>query len=376
MKFQDIQKINARYADELKRVATEVIESGWYLLGERVATFEKDLAVYLGCKHVVACANGLDALRLILRAYIEQGRLHEGDEVIVPANTYIATILAITDNRLVPVFVEPSPMTLNLDTSLVESRITERTGAILPVHLYGRCCWDSTLVEVAHRHNLLLIEDTAQAVGAVSPYPGLHGSHKAGALGHAAGISFYPSKNLGALGDSGAVATDDDELAATVRTLANYGSERRYYNSYQGLNSRMDELQAAFLSVKLRYLDSDNAHRCRLARLYDECITAQTITKPLAGAEGEHIYHQYVVRTPQRDKLAAYLQRHDIPTLIHYPIPPHRQACYPRYHQLSLPITEQLAQEVLSLPISPVMTTDEVMFVADTINKFSEEVKS
>ncbi len=372
MKFQDIQQINSRYADELKQVASEVIDSGWYLLGERVATFERDLSLYLGCSHVVACANGLDALRLILRGYIELGRISEGDEVIVPANTYIATVLAVTDNRLVPVFVEPSLLTLNLDTALIEQHITARTRAILPVHLYGRTCWDSVIIDVAHRYNLLVIEDAAQALGANSLLDGLTHSRKAGALGHAAGISFYPSKNLGALGDSGAVATNDEVLAGVVRALANYGSQQRYYNSYQGLNSRMDELQAAFLSVKLRYLDDDNRRRRELASIYNDAIIAHEIQKTTLSTEGNHIYHQYIVRTECRNRLIDYLQQNNIPTQIHYPIPPHKQSCYTQYNSLSLPVTEQLAKEVLSLPISQVMTDDDALFIAETINKFSK----
>ena len=370
MKFQDLQQINARYADELKRAAAEVIDSGWYLMGERVAAFERDLAAYLGRRHAVACGNGLDALRLILRAYIEMGRLREGDEVIVPANTYIATILAITDNRLVPLFVEPSPVTYNLDTSLIESHITPRTRVILPVHLYGRCCWDRTLVEVARRHDLLVVEDAAQSIGARASCAGFSASVMSGALGHAAGISFYPAKNLGALGDSGAVVTDDDTLAAVVRALANYGSDRRYYNEYKGLNSRMDELQAAFLSVKLRYLDADNARRRALAAIYDEAITAPGVVLPARDESGRHIYHQYVVRAPRREELMAALAAQGIPVQIHYPVPPHKQACYAQYGHLSLPLTERLAGEILSLPVSPVLTDADALAVAAAINDF------
>ena len=278
MKFQDLQKINARYAEELKRVAAEVIDSGWYLCGERVAAFERDLSAYLGVPHVVACGNGLDALRLILRAYIEMGKVQEGDEVIVPANTYVATVLAVTDNRLVPVFVEPSPETYNLDSRRVEAAVTARTKIILPVHLYGYCCWDEHLVEMVRKYGLWVVEDAAQSIGAEAGFDGLFGGRKSGALGHAAGISFYPSKNLGALGDGGAVATHDEELAEVVRALANYGSERRYYNKYRGYNSRLDELQAAFLSVKLVHLDDDNRRRQELAAIYDGAIKRRRTT--------------------------------------------------------------------------------------------------
>ena len=370
MKFQDLQKINARYAEELKRVAAEVIDSGWYLCGERVAAFERDLSAYLGGPHVVACGNGLDALRLILRAYIEMGKVQEGDEVIVPANTYVATVLAVTDNRLVPVFVEPSPETYNLDSRRVEAAVTARTKIILPVHLYGYCCWDEHLVEMARKYGLWVVEDAAQSIGAEAGFDGLFGGRKSGALGHAAGISFYPSKNLGALGDGGAVATHDEELAEVVRALANYGSERRYYNKYRGYNSRLDELQAAFLSVKLAHLDDDNRRRQELAAIYDGAITAAEVIKPQLREEGRHIYHQYVVRVPRREELMEELRKRQIPTLIHYPVPPHRQVCYEAYGDLSLPITERLAQEVLSLPISPVMTEGEVLVVSRAINDF------
>ena len=369
MKFQDLQKINARYAEELKRVAAEVIDSGWYLCGERVAAFERDLSAYLGVPHVVACGNGLDALRLILRAYIEMGKVQEGDEVIVPANTYVATVLAVTDNRLVPVFVEPSPETYNLDSRRVEAAVTARTKIILPVHLYGYCCWDEHLVEMARKYGLWVVEDAAQSIGAEAGFDGLFGGRKSGALGHAAGISFYPSKNLGALGDGGAVATHD-EVAEVVRALANYGSERRYYNKYRGYNSRLDELQAAFLSVKLAHLDDDNRRRQELAAIYDGAITAAEVIKPQLREEGRHIYHQYVVRVPRREELMEELRKRQIPTLIHYPVPPHRQVCYEAYGDLSLPITERLAQEVLSLPISPVMTEGEVLVVSRAINDF------
>lgn len=368
MKFQDLQKINARYADALKQAAAAVIDSGWYLLGQQVSAFESRLAAYLGVPHVVACGNGLDALRLILRAYIEMGKLSVGDEIIVPANTYVATVLAVTDNRLTPIFVEPSPRTCNLDTRRIEAAITPRTKAILPVHLYGRCCWDESLAEVARRHHLLVVEDAAQSLGAEALCEGLFGGRKSAALGHTAGISFYPSKNLGALGDGGAVATHDEELARTVRALANYGSERRYYNQYRGYNSRLDELQAAFLSVKLDYLDDDNRRRRQLAALYDEAITAPVVVKP--EPEAGHIYHQYVVQVPRRRELIEVLQQQQIPTLIHYPVPPHKQACYRCYAHLSLPVTERLADEVLSLPISPVMTDEEVLAVAQAINRF------
>ncbi len=301
MKFQDLQRINGRYAEALKQAAAEVIDSGWYLLGERVAKFERELSAYLGAPYVVACGSGLDALRLILRGYLEMGKIAEGDEVIVPANTYVATVLAITDNRLVPRFAEPSLLTYNLDTEKIEKLITSRTKVILPVHLYGQCCWDVRLTELSRRYDLLVVEDAAQACGAEAACEGLFGGRKAGALGHAAGISFYPSKNLGALGDGGAVATHDKTLAEVVRALANYGSDRRYYNKYRGYNSRLDELQAAFLSVRLAYLDEDNRRRRTLAEVYDRSIIAPEVVKPYVQPGGLPIYHQYVVRSPRRE---------------------------------------------------------------------------
>ena len=392
--FLNLQQINAQYAEELKQAAAEVIDSGWYLLGERVNTFEQRLSDFIGVKHVVACANGLDALRLILRAYIEMGIMHEGDEVIVPANTYIASILAISDNRLKPVLVEPDINTYNLDISLIEQHITERAKAIMVVHLYGQTCWSQELEVKAKKYKLKIIEDNAQAIGAcyIPSYNSKFSSDhvesveasiqhykRTGSLGDAAGFSFYPGKNLGALGDSGAVATNDDKLAAVVRAIANYGSSKKYVNDYQGLNSRMDELQAAFMTIKLKYLDAENQHRREIAQYYCENIKHPNITLPsinfklsTLNFQLTHVWHLFVIRHPQRDKLQQYLAEHEIQTLIHYPIPPHKQRAYKDWNNLELPITEKIHNEVLSLPMSPTMKTEECDFVIEALNRYKK----
>lgn len=386
IKFLDLQKINAQYAAELKQAAAEVIDSGWYLLGERIARFETNLANYIGVKHAIGVANGLDALRLILKAYIEMGVMKENDEVIVPANTYIASILAITDNRLTPVLVEPDINTYNLNLDLIEEKITARTKAIMVVHLYGQVCWSTKLEEIARKYDLKIIEDNAQAIGAQYTYPQTpnseHRTKKTGALGDAAGFSFYPGKNLGALGDAGVVTTNDDELAEVVRALGNYGSKIKYVNEYQGLNSRLDELQAAFLSIKLKYLDAENQRRREIAQYYCENIKHPDIILPtapaLSGVEGNsqqlkaksHVWHLFVIRTQNREKLQNYLAQNGIQTLIHYPIPPHKQLAYKEWSSLRYTNTEQIHDEVLSLPISPVITDNEAKRVAEIINQF------
>ncbi|MDR2562619.1 MAG: DegT/DnrJ/EryC1/StrS family aminotransferase [Prevotellaceae bacterium] len=370
IKFLDLQKTNARYSAELKQAAAEVIDRGWFLLGERVKTFEQQFCDYTGAKYTVACANGLDALRLILRAYIESGFMQANDEIIVPANTYIATILAITDNHLKPVLVEPDIQTYNLDISQVEQVVTSKTKAIMPVHLYGRICWSAEFEAIARKYGLKIVEDNAQAIGAYHFYD--DGTRKrTGNLGDAAGNSFYPGKNLGALGDSGAVTTGDDSLAEAVRAIANYGSHQKYVNKYQGLNSRMDEIQAAFLSVKLKYLDDENEIRRKIAAFYLENIKNEKIILPQQPEHAEsHVQHLFAVRTKERDKLQTYLAQNDIQTLIHYPIPPHKQECYAEWNRLSFPITEQIHNEVLSLPMSPAMTEAEVEKVVRIINTF------
>ena len=364
IKFLDLQKINTQYANELKQVAVEVIDSGWYLLGERVKQFERKLEDFQEGGNAVAVGNGLDALRLILKAYVELGIINEGDEVIVPANTYIASILAITDNNLVPVLVEPDLNTYNLDIDLIESKITSKTKAIMVVHLYGRVCWSDKLEALAQKYNLKVIEDNAQAIGA--RWNGV----RTGNLGDAAGFSFYPGKNLGALGDSGAVTTKDENLASVVRALANYGSAQKYINEYQGLNSRMDEMQAAFLNVKLPYVDAEIANRRTVANYYLEQIKNPKIILPNPGLVNEHVWHLFVIRTKNRDRLHKYLMDNEIQTLIHYPIPPHKQVCYKDYNNLSLPNTELMHEEVLSLPMSPVMDEEELLKIIKTLNEY------
>lgn len=371
IKFLDLQKINAQYADELKQAAAELIDSGWYLLGERVQHFEANLAAYIGVKHAIGVANGLDALRIILRAYIEMGVMKEGDEVIVPANTYIASILAITDNRLRPILVEPDISTYNLDLSLIERNIKRRTRAIMVVHLYGQACWSEELESIAQRHGLKIIEDNAQAIGA------MWNGRKTGSLGDAAGLSFYPGKNLGALGDGGAVTTNDAQLAEIVRAIGNYGSNLKYVHNYKGLNSRLDEIQAAFLDIKLKYIDADNQRRRVIAHYYIENINHPDITLPITKNLLSdvldwqlHVWHLYIIRHPDRDSLSKYLSKHGIENLIHYPVAPHKQMAYKEWNQSSYPITEMIHHEVLSLPISPVIQEDQVKEIVDLVNSF------
>jgi dTDP-4-amino-4,6-dideoxygalactose transaminase len=392
IKFLDLQKINAQYAAELKQAAAEVIDSGWFLLGERVNQFEANLAKYTGVKHAIGVANGLDALRLILKAYIELGVMKEGDEVIVPANTYIASILAITDNRLKPILVEPDIHTYNLDITLIEQHITEKTRAIMVVHLYGRLCWSEQLEDIAKKHNLKIIEDNAQAIGAEYTYPQTKNNKqqtkKTGSLGDAAGFSFYPGKNLGALGDGGAVTTNDDQLAEIVRALGNYGSKQKYVNEYQGLNSRLDEIQAAFLDIKLKYLDAENQCRREIAQFYCKNITNPNLILPATPSffnverltpnneqkttnNLTHVWHIFVIRHPQRDKLQQYLTESGIQTLIHYPIAPHKQFAFSKWNRISLPITERIRSHVLSLPISPVIRFGEVENIVKIINGYA-----
>lgn len=370
IKFLDLQKINAQYADELKKTAAEVIDIGWFLQGDKVKMFEEDYSSYIGVKHTVACGNGLDALRLILKAYIEMGEMQEGDEIIVPANTYIASILAITDNRLKPILIEPDINTYNLNISLIEKYITNRTKAIFPVHLYGQVCWSEELETIARKYNLKIIEDNAQAVG--SCFEKNDGSLvRTGSLGDAAGNSFYPGKNLGALGDAGAVTTNNEELVSIIRALANYGSNEKYINKYQGLNSRMDEIQAAFLSVKLKYLEYENEIRRNIAEYFIKNIINKNIILPtIPQNEYSNVWHIFAVRCAQREKLRRYLEDNGIQTLIHYPIPPHKQECYKEWNNMSFPITEKIHNEILSLPISPVMKKEEIDVVINLLNKF------
>ena len=365
IKFLDLQKINLQYQEEIEAKLLETFRSGWYLLGNEVKNFERNLAEYIGSPNAIGVANGLDALRLIFKAYLELGQMKFGDEVIVPANTYIASLLAITDNRLKPVFAEPAIGNYNVDIAKIESLITPKTKAIMVVHLYGQVCWSQELENLAKKYNLKIIEDNAQAIGA--EWQGT----KTGNLGDAAGFSFYPGKNLGALGDGGAVTCKDSLLAKTIRTLANYGSEEKYVNKYQGLNSRLDEIQAAVLGVKLKYIDQDNEKRRNIAKKYCSEIKNEKIILPVfPEEEKEHVWHLFVIRTDKRENLQNFLQENGIQTLIHYPIPPHKQRAYKYYNHLSFPITEKIQQEVLSLPISPVMNNDEVQKVIDVLNKF------
>jgi len=365
IKFLDLLQINLLHQQEIEERLLKTFRSGWYLLGDEVKGFEKNLSGYIGAKNTIGVANGLDALRLIFKAYIELGIMQPGDEVIVPANTYIASILAITDNKLVPIFVEPDINTYNIDLAKVELAVSLKTKAVMIVHLYGQAVFSDGLKDLANKHNFRIIEDNAQAIGA--EFKGI----KTGNLGDAAGFSFYPGKNLGAIGDAGAVTTNDDALAQTIRALANYGSEEKYVNKYQGLNSRLDEIQAAVLDVKLKYLDAANNRRREIAKYYIETINHPDIILPEWPAdEKAHVWHIFVIRFKERSKLQQYLALNDVQTLIHYPTPPTKQEAYREYNHLSFPITEQIHNEVLSLPISPVLTNEEIEKVATIINNY------
>lgn len=365
IKFLDLQKINLLHQAEIEDKLQSVFQSGWYLLGKEVKQFEEDLALYAGTRQAIGVANGLDALRLILRAYIELGVMAKGDEIIVPSNTYIASILAISDNGLVPVLVEPDLDNYNIDITKIEEKITPKTKGILLVHLYGRVVFSHELLALANQHHLKIIEDNAQAIGAMWE------GKRSGNLGDAAGYSFYPGKNLGALGDAGGITTNDDDLAKTIRALANYGSNKKYVNIYQGLNSRLDEIQAAVLGVKLKYIDQENDERKRIAKKYIQNIENPEIILPEWPKEDEeHIWHLFVIRTANRDHLQAYLAEKGVQTLIHYPIPPHKQEAYKEWNSHSYPISEKIHREVLSLPISPVMSDEEVGQVCNIVNAY------
>lgn len=363
IKFLDLQKVNAAHGREIQEAVSRVVASGWYLQGEENARFEEEYARFIGTRHAIGCANGLDALILIFRAYRELGILHEGDEILVPANTYIASILALTENGLAPLLIEPDPLTLQIDPTKIESAITPRTRGMLLVHLYGRCAYNQEIKSICERHGLLLVEDNAQAHGC--EFRG----QRTGSLGHAAAHSFYPGKNLGALGDGGAVTTDDPALAEAVRVLANYGSSKKYVFRYQGRNSRLDEIQAAVLRVKLRHLEADNQRRRKIARLYYEGLRdLPGIVLPNGDCPAEeNVFHLFPILTPERDRLQQKLADAGIQTLIHYPIPPHKQECYREWNHLSLPITERLATRELSLPISPIQTAAETESVIAAI---------
>lgn len=367
--FLDLKAINVTYREELIEACTRVIDSGWYIGGNELVQFENAFSRYCGASHCIGVANGLDALILTLRAWKELGRLKDGDEVIVPANTYIASILAITENRLVPVLVEPDEVSYNLCPRNTEAAITPKTRAILAVHLYGQLAEMPALLDIAERHRLLVLEDSAQAHGASI------GERKAGNWGDASGFSFYPGKNLGALGDAGAITTNDDELAQTLRALRNYGSYEKYKNLFQGLNSRLDEIQAAMLNVKLKYLDADTKRRQEIAIAYANGIRHLDIRHPIdpesaLASLANHVFHLYVIRSSRREALQQHLQNAGIQTLIHYPVPPHKQQAYLNWNERSYALTESLHREVLSLPVSPVMTDAEVSVVIDAVNAF------
>lgn len=366
--FLDLQAITRQHADEYQAAIARVIQSGWFLQGAEINRFEAEFAQYVGSAHCISVANGLDALYLILRAYREMGVLHDGDEVIVPANTYIATILAITRNHLIPVLVEPTWQHLQIDPDRIASAITPRTRAVMIVHLYGRLAFTPLIRELCERHHLKLIEDCAQSHGCTWQ------DIRTGALGDAAAHSFYPGKNIGAFGDAGAVTTSDPELADLVRALANYGSQQKYVFRYEGINSRMSEPDAAVLSVKLRYLDADNAHRQQVAAYYYKHIQNPLITLPTRLPDAQNVYHQFPIFSPHRDQLQAHLRAHGIGTLIHYPIPPHHQECYRHASWndpvLSLPITERIHAQELSLPIHQALTLDQAAEVVSALNQF------
>jgi len=364
IKFLDLKKITDKYSAEIHEAVSRVIDSGWYLQGKETDAFEKNYSDYIGTNYAIAVANGLDALRLILRAYIEMELMHEGDEVIVPANTFIASILAITDNRLKPVFIEPDISTYQIDDDLIEKAITSRTKAVMIVHLYGQCAYTDKIGNICQKYNLKLIEDNAQAHGC------MFNEKKTGSLGDAAGHSFYPGKNLGALGDAGAVTTNCEKLAKTIRSLANYGFSEKYVSDYKGLNSRIDEIQAAILNVKLKYLDEDTEKRKSIAKYYLENITNDKIILPKINDWNAHVFHLFPVLYGERDCLQKYLGENKIQTLIHYPIPPHKQQCYSAFNQIHLPVTERIHQQELSLPISPVMSIEECEYITSIINNF------
>lgn len=364
--FLDLKKINMAHAYEVELAMKEVLHRGWYIKGQQVADFEKAFSSYCNTAYCVGVANGLDALILIFRAYLEMGVLKPGDEVLVQANTYIASILSITESGLVPVFVEPDPETFNLSYQSVKEAITPKSKAILAVHLYGKLSPMQDLVKLADENGLLLIEDCAQAHGAKDSI-----GMKAGSFGHAAGFSFYPGKNLGALGDAGAVTTNDANLAQLISTISNYGSKKKYFNLIKGVNSRLDELQAAILNVKLKYLDQENRRRREIASLYSDSIRNPKIKLPKWDQSLEdHVFHLYVVQVEDREDFIAYLDSQQIQSLIHYPVPFHHQEAYKEYKNLSLPITERIHQQVVSIPISPVLDDVDVMAIIHALNGY------
>lgn len=360
IKFLDLYKINQRYREEIDERIKKVLDSGWYILGEQGKVFEKNFADFCGVKHCIGCANGLDALNLIIKAY----GFKAGDEIIVPANTYIASILAISQNGCTPVLVEPDIRTYNINPDLIEEKITSNTKAIMVVHLYGQAAEMEKILQIAKKYNLKVIEDSAQAHGAYFK------GKRTGNLGDASGFSFYPGKNLGCLGDGGCVTTNDDNLAYKIRAIANYGSDYKYHHIFKGTNSRLDEIQAAILDVKLKYLDADNQRRREISKFYRANIKNEKIILPEVSDEESHVWHLFVVRTDDRKKLEKHLNDNGIQTNIHYPTPPHKQECYKEWEKMLFPVTEKIHNEVLSLPISPVMTNDEISKVVEVLNVF------
>lgn len=362
--FLDLKSINQQYQAELKEACARVIDSGWYIMGKELEAFEQEFAHYCGSKKAIGVANGLDALVLTLRAWKELGKLKDGDEVIVPANTYIASILAISENKLTPVLVEPDPATFNLTAENIVKSITPKTRVILPVHLYGQISPMKEIMQLAKKHKLLVLEDCAQAHGAILE------EKKAGTWGDAGAFSFYPGKNLGALGDAGAITTDDDELSEVLHALRNYGSHEKYKNKYKGVNSRLDEIQAAMLRVKLKHLDHDTKARQEVARQYLYGINNPLIELPVIDDVNSHVWHLFVIKTTLREKLVCYLTANSVQTLIHYPIPPHKQNAYKEWSCDSFPISEKIHEQVLSLPMSPMLSHFEVETIINLINRF------
>lgn len=360
IKFLDLHKINERFRNEIDERITQVLDSGWYILGEQVRVFEKNFANFCGVKHCIGCANGLDALNLIIKGF----GFTDGDEIIVPANTYIASILAISQNGCKPILVEPDINTYNINPDLIEQKITDKTKAIMVVHLYGQAVEMEKIWDIANRYNLKIIEDSAQSHGAM--YKG----KRAGNLGDASGFSFYPGKNLGCLGDGGCVTTNDDELAYRIRAIANYGSDYKYHHIFKGTNSRLDEIQAAVLDIKLKHLDEDNKRRREIAKFYRENIKSPNIILPQLKEEENHVWHIFAVRTNDRDKLKKHLEDNGIETNIHYPTAPHKQECYKEWEHLSFPVSEKIHKQVLSLPISPVLVDEEVRNIVKAMNRF------
>lgn len=365
VKFLDLKKVNEPYFADMMAATQSFLESGWYILGQQVTAFENEYAQFCGANHCIGISNGLDALRIIFEAYKRLGRLSDGDEVIVPANTYIASVLAITQSGLIPVLVEPDARTYNLDPEKVKLAITKKTKAVLAVHLYGQLADMDAINAIALQNGLLVVEDAAQAHGAT-----MHSGNKAGNLSDATGHSFYPGKNLGALGDAGAVTTNDDELATAIRALRNYGSHKKYYNLYEGFNMRLDENQAAYLRIRLKGLAAENARRNQIASMYDSGLSLDGLVTPYRAAYGSHVYHIYATLHPHRDALQQHLEANGVQAMIHYPVPPHQQQAFPQWNSLSFPISEEIHQQELSLPMSPVLTDDEVRYVIDKVNSF------